>query len=351
MKKISTLPGWAKIATGGGAAALIGSLGFSSWWSNEIAAPGDANAAEISFEVPAGTSTQAVGKKLVEEKIIKSELAWKLWTSVFSRQSGGPKMGSYQLSASKSLPDVAAKLWSGKVTEVKFVVQPGSNIRKMDAYFVKQGFFAKGAFTAEANKIPRDKFTWLPAGIKNLEGFLYPNTYFIPKEGITPEKVVNQMLKQFEKDAMPLYKAQGAQSGFSLLEWVSLSSIVEKEAAVAKERPQIAGVFINRLKKKINLGSDPTAEYAFNIGQTADKPLTLAQVKQPHPYNTYTTLGITPGPIASPEKASLLAVLNPDTTDKLFFVARYDGTHVFSTTNAEHEKATREIRAGRQQKK
>jgi UPF0755 protein len=351
MKKFSTLPGWAKIASGGGAVALIGSLGFGSWWSSEIAAPEPTGTEPVVFEVPAGSSTQSVGKKLVEQKIIKSELAWKLWTSVFSRQSGGPKMGSYQLSANKSLPDIAAKLWSGKVTEVSFTIPEGSRISKMDAAFAKRGFFAKGAFAAEANKIPRDKFSWLPAGIKNLEGFLYPNTYFIPKDGITPEKIVNQMLKQFEKDALPLYQAQGASSGFTLLEWVSLSSIVEKEAAVAKERPQIAGVFINRLKKKMTLGSDPTAEYAFNIGQTADKPLTFAQVKQVHPYNTYTTPGITPGPISSPGKGSLSAVLNPDTTDKLFFVAKYDGTHVFTSTNAEHEKATREIRAGRNKQK
>ncbi len=346
MKNFSKLPGWAKIAGGSGAAALIGLLGFNGWWSGEIAPVAAADIPEVQFEVPSGTSTNAVGKKLVEQKIIKSEMAWKLWTSVFSRQTGGPKMGSYQLSAGKPLPDIAAKLWSGRVTEVNFTIPEGSNIKKMDASLSSKGFFPAGAFIAETKKIPRDKFPWLPEGIKDLEGFVFPNTYSIPKEGISAEKIVNQMLKQFEKDALPVYKAEGAKSKFSLLQWVSLSSVVEKEAVMPKERNQIAGVFINRLAKGIKLESDPTVEYAFGIKQTPTRPLYFSEVRKPHPYNTYTTPGIPPGPIASPGLGSLKAVLNPDVTEMIFFVAKYDGTHVFSRTNAEHEKATREIRAG-----
>jgi UPF0755 protein len=346
MKNFSKLPGWAKILSGGGAAALVGGMGFSGWWNGEIAPVSAADTPDIQFEVPSGTSTQAVGKKLVEQKLIKSEFAWKLWTSVFSRQSGGPKMGSYQLSPGKSLPDIATKLWSGRVTEVNFTIPEGSRITKMDGILASKGFFPAGSFISETKKIPRDKFPWLPEGIKDLEGFLFPNTYSIPKEGITAEKVVNQMLKQFEKDALPVYKAEGAKSKLSLLQWVSLSSVVEKEAVKPAERNQIAGVFVNRLSKGIKLESDPTVEYAWNIKQTPTRPLYFSEVRKPHPYNTYTTPGIPPGPIASPGLGSLKAVLNPDATDMLFFVAKYDGTHVFSRTNAEHERATREIRAG-----
>jgi UPF0755 protein len=346
MKNFSKLPGWIKIAGAGGAAALFGMLGFSGWWNGEISPVAAADAPEVQFEIPSGTSTNAVGKKLVEQKIIKSEVAWKLWTSVFSRQTGGPKMGSYQLSASKPLPDIAAKLWSGRVTEVNFTIPEGANLKKMDALLASKGFFPAGAFIAETTKIPRDKFPWLPADIKNLEGFVFPNTYSLPKEGINAEKIVTQMLKQFEKDALPVYQAEGAKSNLSLLQWVSLSSVVEKEAVIPKERHQIAGVFINRLAKNIKLESDPTVEYAFGIKQTPTRPLYFSEVRKPHPYNTYTTPGIPPGPIASPGLGSLKAVLNPDATEMIFFVAKYDGTHIFSRTNAEHEKATREIRAG-----
>lgn len=358
MKNITSLPAWAKITGATGAAALVAGLGFNTWWNGEIAAPAESSSPSVQVDIPNGSSAQSIGKQLAEKKIIKSEFAWKLWTSVFSRQSSGAKAGSYQLSPGKTLPEVAGKIWGGKVTEVSFEVVPGSKIKKMaalfesDAFKKKTGFSIPAAdFIAASQEIPRDKFPWLPEGIKNLEGFLYAETYSAPKEGITAKAMVNQMLKQFETNALPLYKADGGKSGFTLLEWVTLASIVEKEAVVAKERPLIAGVFVNRLKKKINLGSDPTAEYAFNIGQTADKPLTFAQVRKPHPYNTYTTPGLPPGPIASPGLSSLDAVLKPDNTDMLFFVARHDGTHIFTRTNAEHNKAVKEVQQSRQKPK
>jgi UPF0755 protein len=358
MKNIASLPGWAKIAGGTGAAALVAGLGFNTWWSGEIAAPAPEDSPAVQVDIPNGSSAQSIGKQLAEKKIIKSELAWKLWTSVFSRQSSGAKAGSYQLSPGKPLPEVASKIWSGKVTEVSFEVTPGSKITKMAAKFQSEAFKQKTGFSIKAEdfiaatkEIPRDKFPWLPKDIKNLEGFLYAETYSTPKEGVTAKAMVHQMLKQFETYALPLYKADAGKSGFTLLEWVTLSSIVEKEAVVAKERPLIAGVFINRLKQKIKLGSDPTAEYAFNIGQTADKPLTFKQVGQPHPYNTYAIVGLPPGPIASPGLSSLKAVLNPDGTDMLFFVAKHDGTHIFTRTNAEHNKAVQEVARSRQQQK
>ena len=120
--------------------------------------------------------------------------------------------------------------------------------------------------------------------------------------------------------------------------------MVEKEAVVPQERTLIAGVFTNRLQKGQRLESDPTVEYGLNIRQTADKPLTLKQVRTPNPYNTYMNAGLPPTAIAAPGKASLEATLNPDSTDYFFFVARYDGTHVFSRSLAEHERAQGQIR-------
>ncbi len=128
---------------------------------------------------------------------------------------------------------------------------------------------------------------------------------------------------------------------------MTLASIVEKEAVVGSERPLIAGVFFSRLQKGMRLESDPTVEYALGIRQTADQPLTFAQVKTVSPYNTYLNPGLPPGPIASPGLASLKATLAPEKTDYLFFVARYDGTHVFSRTLQEHEAAVTKIRKQR----
>jgi len=113
------------------------------------------------------------------------------------------------------------------------------------------------------------------------------------------------------------------------------------------ERPRIAGVFVRRLRLGMKLESDPTVEYGLNIQQTPDQPLTLNQVRTPSPYNTYLNRGLPPTPIASPGLASLKATLAPENTEYIFFVARYDGTHVFSRTLAEHEAAVVAIRKQR----
>jgi UPF0755 protein len=176
-----------------------------------------------------------------------------------------------------------------------------------------------------------------------LEGFLYPDTYKLNGDQVTPQAVVQQMLNQFKLVALPVYQ-QRQQTKFNLHEWVTLASIIEKEAVVQNERSRIAGVFISRLRQGVPLGSDPTVEYALGIRQTAAQPLTFAQVETPSPYNTYLNPGLPPTPIASPGLASLKAALYPENTNYFYFVARYDGTHVFSRTLAEHEAAQAAIR-------
>ena len=161
---------------------------------------------------------------------------------------------------------------------------------------------------------------------------------------ITAPAVVDVMLDRFETVALPIYQ-ETPEPNLSLLEWVTLASIVEKESVVPDERNLIAGVFTNRLVRGMPLGADPTVEYGLGIRQTKDQPLTWTQVETPSPYNTYLNPGLPPTPIASPGQASLAATLSPEATDYLYFVARYDGTHVFSRTLAEHEAARDEIRA------
>ena len=351
LKLIKTTPKWLLISA---PLALLTLLwgGGSLWW-NGITAPAsnDPNAKGIELQVKSGTSGQAIGKELEAKGIIKSQTAWKLWTLWQAKQGKGtPQTGNYELLPNQPLSAVAAQLLEGKVVQSGFTIREGWNIKQMGESFEKQGLFTAADFIAATREIPKDKFPWLPDGLPHLEGFLFPETYKVPKETITPKGVVTQMLKQFEQVALPEYK-QVANQKLSLLEWVSLSSVVEKEAVIAIERPKIAGVFTTRLAKNMRLESDPTVEYGLGIKQTADRPLTFAEVKRPNPYNTYMNAGIPPGPIASPGIGSLKAVLNPDSTDLLFFVAKYDGTHVFSKTHSEHVNATNLIRQQRQASK
>jgi UPF0755 protein len=314
------------------------------WWLKAIA-PTRVQPSAVILQVSEGSAAETVGEKLLAARLIRSMAAWKLWTKTATvrNPSGSFKTGTYELSSEATLPELAQTIWTGQVKETSFTIPEGWSIQEMAQYFEQQGWFSAQDFLKATQKIPRDRFPWLPQ-TPFLEGYLFPDTYQVPLETRSPNAVVDVMLKRFESQALPLYQQRQNLSTLSLKDWVTLSSVVEKEAVVPQERPRIAGVFWNRLQQGITLGSDPTVEYGLGIRQTPDRPLTLLQVKMPSPYNTYINAGLPPTPIASPGLASLKAVLTPEPTDYLYFVARYDGTHVFSKTLADHERAQGEIR-------
>ncbi|MEM6254344.1 MAG: endolytic transglycosylase MltG [Cyanobacteria bacterium P01_D01_bin.156] len=316
-----------------------------SWWSwakspvavTELDQP-------IQIQIPEGTPAQQIGQDLEAAGLIRSATAWKVWHRLqgFKKREGGLQAGTYALSPTQSLSDIADQIWNGEVTQTSFTIPEGWNRSQMAAALESQGLVNANDFLRSTEEIPYAEFPWLPQGLPHLEGFLYPDTYQLPTEQVDVDGIVDIMLLRFEQVALPVY--QQTTTAYSLLEWVNLASIVEKEAVVPEERDTIAGVFARRLREGISLGSDPTVEYGLGITQTPENPLTLAQVRTPNPYNTYRNLGLPPTPIASPGIASLEASLNPPDTEFLYFVARYDGTHVFSRSLAEHERAQGEIR-------
>jgi UPF0755 protein len=330
--------------------AAIGTWQAIAWWGHESAPIVTAATAKKSLiTIPSGSSAQSIGEQLLKAGVIRSKTAWQTWTRLqsFSNRSGGLQAGSYEVSPRESLSEIGDKIWTGNVIQAGFTIPEGWNIRQMAEYFEKeQKFFTAQDFITAVQQFPTKKYAWLPQGLPLIEGFLFPDTYQIPAGAVTPNEVIAVMLDRFEKAALPIYQAQQGKDPLKLdlLQWVTLASIVEKEAVIPAERPTISGVFTNRLKQGISLGSDPTVEYAFGITQTPEKPLTLAQVRTPSPYNTYITPGLPPTPIASPGIASLKATLSPETTEYLYFVARYDGTHVFSKTLGDHESAQGQIR-------
>ncbi|MEM6447083.1 MAG: endolytic transglycosylase MltG [Cyanobacteria bacterium P01_D01_bin.123] len=303
-------------------------------------------ASQTRIEVATGSSVRAIGHQLAQEGLIHSPLAWELWFR-FAQDVPAPQAGVYDIDPSGGLPDIAAQLGSGQIVQETFTIPEGWRIKQMAEYFETEvGWFSADEFIAETERTQRPEFPWLPAGLPLLEGFLFPSTYQLSLEARNPKAVVDTMLRQFEQTALPLYEANRTSSNpteLSLLEWTALASIVEKESVQPQERGRIAGVFANRLRLGMLLGADPTVEYAFDITQTPDRPLTFAEVEQPSPYNTYVTPGLPPTAIASPGLASLEAALNPEPTQDLYFVARYDGSHVFSRTLTEHNAAQRRI--------
>lgn len=325
-----------------GGAYGVGSL----WWRSQISPVQASTAEPVVLSIPSGTSANQVGQLLAEQNLIHSPSAWKLWTrwAGVTNREGGFQAGTYQLSPTDSMTDLAEIIWAGKVQEDSFTIPEGWNLSQMSRYFEQQDWFGADEFLASVDVALENPPSWLPESVDSLEGFLFPDTYQIPVDMRTSDGVVDTMLRRFEQTALPLYDKYGATTDLNLQEWVTLASIIEKEAVVDEERPIISGVFVNRLEQGIPLGSDPTVEYGLGITQTPEQPLTLKQVNMPSPYNTYRNAGLTPTPIAAPGYASLEVALKPAQTDYLYFVARYDGTHVFSKTLGEHERAQGDIR-------
>ncbi len=347
---------WGWIA---GAVVLI-SLGVGSWqavktWQRSVAPVGGQEFLRV--EIPAGAGTTQIGQILYQEGAIRSLWAWRIWMRTLARE-WVLQAGIYDLDPNRSMMEVATQLQQGSTVQETYTIPEGWRIEQMAQALAERGWFSEQAFRSVAEQI-RTEVEWIPAEAPSLEGYLFPDTYRIPLDLLSPSVtedqrargVIMQMLNQFAVTALPLY--QDNQSGanpasLSLHEWVTLGSIVEKESVLPEERQLIAGVFVNRLLAGIPLGADPTVEYGLNIRQTPDRRLTYAEVGTPHPYNTYINVGLPPGAIASAGLASLAATLEPTETDLLYFVARYDGSHVFSRTLAEHEAAQRQIIQDRQ---
>ncbi|MGB3295508.1 MAG: endolytic transglycosylase MltG, partial [Phormidesmis sp.] len=285
------------------------------WWSwakSPVLASETAEAEEnlVQVQIPEGTASNQIGQDLEAAGLIRSTTAWKLlsrWKSF--RTEGGFQAGSYAISPSQSLAEIADTIWNGEVVQMSFTIPEGWRREQMAARFEAQGLTTADEFLAATEEIPYERYPWLPDGIPHLEGFLYPDTYQLDAGAVSAEDLVDVMLRRFEDVALPVYQDQP--SAYSLLDWVTLASIVEKEAVVPEERDQIASVFVRRLEEGITLGSDPTVEYGLGIVQTPENPLTYAQVETPDPYNTYINPGLTPTPIASPGLASLKASVDP----------------------------------------
>ncbi|PZU96332.1 MAG: endolytic transglycosylase MltG [Pseudanabaena sp.] len=313
------------------------------WWVWASAAPSSFNS-QVRLTISEGMPTQVIGQELEDAGVIRSSLAlrlWLQWQSLRSSQNIALRSGTYDFRTNQSLQQVVEQIQTAQSTEVRFTIPEGWSIVQMAQLFEERKFFpAQDFILATQRTSPRRD--WLPKDIPTLEGFLFPDTYQILPSEATPDRIIDLMLDRFEQVALKTY--QENQSGIpkvkiSLKDWVTLASIVEKEAVIESERRIISGVFWNRLRKNMRLESDPTVEFGLNIRQTPENPLTLEQVRTDSPYNTYLNEGLPLGAIASVGLASLKATLDPAPTDYLFFVARFDGSHVFSRTLEEHERA------------
>jgi len=241
--------------------------------------------------------------------------------------------GEYELNAAMPPAEILAKLLAGRVVLHSVTIPEGYTISQIADVLAEYRITEKAEFVQLAS----DKVFMKTLGIsaESLEGYLFPDTYRFARP-TSGKEVIKTMIDQLGQVMTEEWQARARDLHMTLHEVLTLASVIEKETGAGDERPHISSVFHNRLKKKIPLQSDPTVIYGL---PNYDGNLHKKDLSHPSPYNTYRWAGLPPGPIASPGADSIRAALYPAPTPDLYFVSKNDGTHHFSATLVEHNKA------------
>lgn len=280
------------------------------------------------FLVKKGATVDQVAAELEARGIIRSAALFKLWARARKLQL---LRGEYTVAPRASLAGVAAQLKRGDITYTNVVITPALHawaVQRRLRDFVPEAVFWK---LWESERLART--AGFPEA-RSLEGLVAPATYKLHR-ALEPEEVMLMLVEAFRDQVLP--RLEGGQ--LSPYDTLKLASLVEKETSLAEERPRVAGVYAERLRIGMRLQCDPTSQYArWLTGDLRFTAPTGEDVRRPHPFNTYTTAGLPPTPIAIPSKASIEAAKAPKVTGELYFVATGRGGHRFAETLAEHNR-------------
>jgi UPF0755 protein len=293
----------------------------------KIEAPGPLQEDKI-VNIPSRAGMTDIADILQREGVIDNN-RWAFIGSVFALKARSElKPGEYSFQKNASLRDVIGTMVEGKVVQHAVTIPEGLTSEQILARLSENDIFS-----GSVREIPR-------------EGALLPETYKFPR-GTTREQVIARMQQAQKRALAEIWERRSPDIPIKTPEQlVTLASIVEKETGKADERSRVAAVFVNRLRQKIKLQSDPTIIYGLVGGKgTLGRPIKRSEIQQPSPYNTYVVDGLPPGPIANPGRASLEAAANPARTRDLFFVADGTGGHAFTETYDQHQKNVAKLRA------
>src|SRR5262245_42952259 len=292
--------------------------------------------------VEPGMGVRRIGDQLYQMGLVRRPELFR--AVVMARGVGGQlKAGEYALSGRVTLEGIVDKLARGDVVRRVVTFPEGSDIEAMAQLASTQGI-APAAFREAARQV--SLVADVDPQAQDLEGYLFPDTYDVTRRPDAAAVLVRRMVQRFRASITPELPAIQA-GGRTVREVVTLASVVELETALAQERPRVAAVFLNRLDKHMPLATDPTIIYALRKAGRWDGNIRKADLDIDSPYNTYRHPGLPPGPIASPGQASLQAALHPAQSNELYFVSRNDGSHYFSSTFAQHQRAVAYYQRGR----
>jgi len=296
-----------------------------------IFVPVSLNAPEQVINIPEGSGIKTISKCLESAGLIHNATAFYL-LGLFQGK-GSLKAGEYNLSPSMTPFEILKIIRQGRVILHKITIPEGFNIYQIANLLEKKDFSDKESFLKQCSD-PNFLEYWSIPG-SSVEGYLFPETYYFSK-GIGEKRILNTMIRNFWNIFKPEMSERAKELGFTVHEIVTLASLIEKETAMPEERPRISAVFHNRLKERIRLQCDPSVIYGL---ENFNGNLTKKDLRQKTPYNTYKKRGLPPGPIANPGLGCIMAALYPSNEKFKYFVSRNDGSHEFSETLRQHNRA------------
>ena len=295
----------------------------------------------IEIQIPKGTTFRQAAEILVQEKLIRDKKIF----MILGRLTGADRKiraGFYSVWTSMSPFEIFKIIRTGKIIEFPITVHEGDSLLEVADAFAANNIISREDFLALAQN--RAFLNEHDISAPSIEGFIFPDTYLVPK-GVKAEEALGLMIDRMRDKFDETLRAQGEKNGMTESEVLTLASIIEKEAVVDSERPLISAVYHNRLAKNMLLQADPTCIYGV---KSSKEKILKSDLRRNTLYNTYLHKGLPPGPIASPGLKSIIAAINPAKVSYLYFVSNNDGTHVFSDTLEQHAEA---VRAYREKKK
>lgn len=293
---------------------------------------------KIRIEIAAGQPVHAIATLLREKGLIRSALLFRLYLRS-KGQDRSLRTGSFLLSPDASYAEIVKALVSGEGRDVAVTIPEGYTMREIDALLASMDLIGAGELLACAGGLPREvgcdfsRFEFLPSRGSRLEGYLFPDTYFVAVQKLVPQLFLERLLATFEERVVEGLQTDLRVSGRSLQEVITMASLIERETRTAEERPIVSGILWKRFDAGTVLDVDATVRYA--LGKMTG-PLTKEDLEEDSPYNTRRYRGLPPGPIANPGLASINAALHPEDSPYFYYLHDREGHIHYAITNEEH---------------
>jgi UPF0755 protein len=295
----------------------------------------------IEIEIPEGATFRQAVEIFSKEGLIRDKILF-LFVGRMSGLDRKIRAGYYSIYGSVSPIDILKMLKNGQIIEYEITIVEGDSLKEVAEKLSEKGVISIEDFMKLSSD--KDFLDFYNIEAPTFEGYLFPDTYKIPK-GMEPDDVIGMMISRMREEYSDELQERASEIGFSERDVLTLASIIEKEAETDKERPIISAVYHNRLKRRIPLQADPTAIYGI---KSFGEGITSRDLRRKTPYNTYMFKGLPKGPICSPGIKSIIATLYPADVPYMYFVSNNDGTHHFSVTAEEHEAAVKLYREKKQ---